>query len=104
MNPGALLRLVDGRVQLAVKVVPRAAHTELAGVEGTELKIRVAAPPVDSAANEALVRFLADALGCPRGSVRLVRGATSRHKVVAIDGLSSDRVRESLGLGSGAAP
>ena len=60
---------------LAVKVQPRSSRTEVVGLFGGELKIKVAAPPVDSAANEALVEFLAKTLGCPRRSVAIVRGS-----------------------------
>ena len=58
------------------------------------MKIQVTAPPVDAAANEALLRLLAEALACPRGAVQLVRGNTSRHKQVAVRGLSPADVAE----------
>ena len=60
---------------------------ELAPMPDGSLKVRIAAPPVDSAANEALVRLLAARLGVPRAAVVLVRGATSRSKVVAVRGV-----------------
>ena len=88
---------------LAIKLQPRAASTEIGPVLGNELKIKVTAPPVDAAANEALVRFLADRLGCPRGAVRLVRGQTSRHKIVAVTGLSAALAAARLGA-AGANP
>ena len=59
---------------------------------GNELRIKVTAPPVDSAANEALIRFLAGILDCPRNSVELLRGQTSRHKTVKLHGLSAQQV------------
>lgn len=91
MNPGlpAYAREVGGAVVLAIKVQPRASRTEIAGPLGLELKIKVAAPPVDSAANEALVEFLARQLGCPRRQVVLQRGQTSTHKQVAVHGMSA---------------
>ena len=64
---------------------------------GDELKIKVTAPPVDSAANEAVVRLLADVLDCPRSSVQLLRGQTSRHKQVLIQGVSAEAVLAKLG-------
>jgi uncharacterized protein len=76
-------------VYLSVKLQPRASRTEIGEAVGDELKIRVAAPPVDSAANEALVELLADVLDCSRGAVQLVRGHTSRHKVVFVQGISA---------------
>jgi uncharacterized protein len=57
------------------------------------LRVRVAAAPVDGAANEALLRLLADELGVPRRDVRLVAGATSRGKLVAVDGVGAELVR-----------
>jgi len=78
----------DGVVALSVKVQPRASSNEICEAVGNELKVRITAPPVDSAANEALVRFLSEKLGCPASSVRLLRGASSRHKTVAIHGLA----------------
>jgi len=83
-------------VLLAVKVQPRASKNEIGGAMGAELKVKVTAPPVDSAANEAVLRLLADALGCPRGSVQLVRGNTSRHKQVLIRRLTPEVVAAKL--------
>jgi len=79
----------DGVVVLSLKVQPRASENEISGAVGNELKIRITAPPVDSAANEALLRFLSEKLDCPASAVQLIRGATSRHKIVAIHGLAS---------------
>jgi hypothetical protein len=90
------LREQKGVVLLSVKVQPRASSNEIGEAAGDELKIKVTAPPVDSAANEALLRLLADVLDCPRGAVQLVRGQTSRHKVVAIHGLAADEVAKKL--------
>ena len=86
----------DG-VLLAVKLQPRASKNEIAGPMGNELRIKVTAPPVDAAANEALLRLLAEALACPRGAVQLLRGQTSRHKLIKLLGLSVDAVAAKLG-------
>src|SRR5437667_6048934 len=89
MNLPTVVRVQpDGVVVLSVKVQPRASSNEICEAVGNELKVRITAPPVDSAANEALVRFLSEKLGCPASSVRLLRGASSRHKTVAIHGLA----------------
>ena len=88
----------DG-VSLAVKLQPRASASEIGEVLGSELRIKVTAPPVDAAANEALIRLLAETLDCPRGSVQLVRGHTSRHKVVKLCGLSVKDVAQKLAPG-----
>ena len=89
------LRLdVKGTVlRVAVHVQPRASRSEIIGQHGAALKVRLQAPPVDGAANEALVRLLADSLGVPLRSVRVVSGATSRAKTVEIDGTTESAVR-----------
>jgi uncharacterized protein (TIGR00251 family) len=74
---------------LAVKLQPRAGKNEIGPPLGSELKIKVTAPPVEGAANEALIRFLAETLGCPRSAVQIIRGQTSRHKTVAVAGMSA---------------
>lgn len=94
----ACLRVTAEGVNLAVKVQPRASANELVGTQGDVLRIKIAAPPVDSAANEELVRFLAECLDCPRRSVELVRGGTSRHKVLKITGVPVASVMERLRL------
>jgi hypothetical protein len=78
----SFLQTHENGVYLSVKLQPRASRNEIGEAAGTELKIKVTAPPVDSAANEALLRLLAEVLDCPRSGVQLVRGHTSRHKVV----------------------
>lgn len=95
--PGFLTVQPDG-VSLAIKLQPRASANEIGEPLGDELRIKVTAPPVDAAANEALVRLLAETLDCPRGRVELIRGHTSRHKVVKLHGVSASQVREKLGV------
>jgi uncharacterized protein (TIGR00251 family) len=79
-----------------VRVIPRAKRTELAGRRGAALLIRLAAPPVDGAANEALVAWLATRLGVPRRQVTIARGSASRDKVMAIEGLTRQEVAARL--------
>ncbi|MBE0591486.1 MAG: YggU family protein [Gemmatimonadales bacterium] len=83
---------------LPVHVQPRASRTEVVGWHGDAVKIRLAAPPVDGAANAALVAFLAERLGLPRGSVTVVAGVKGRRKRVGIAGRSLDEVLAALGL------
>jgi uncharacterized protein len=90
------LQVQNDRVLLHVKVQPRASRNQVCEAVGRELKIRITAPPVDLAANEALVNFLAELLDCARGSVQIVRGKTSRHKVISVQGLSPVLLQEKL--------
>jgi uncharacterized protein (TIGR00251 family) len=80
-------------VRFAVRVQPRASRSEVAGLHGGALKVRLAAPPVDGAANDALVRLLAELLGVPRRAVRIESGHASRSKVVEVDGVDADAVQ-----------
>ena len=79
------LRGVDGAVVIDISVVPGAKRTELIGLHDGALRVRLAAPPVDGKANDALVAWLADELAVQRRCVELMRGMTSRHKQVRID-------------------
>ncbi len=83
----------EGSVRFTVHVQPRASRTEVAGVHGDALKIRLSAPPVDGAANAALVEFLADTFAIPRRAVRILAGDTSRAKLVELDGVTPDAVK-----------
>jgi uncharacterized protein len=94
--PPFLRTQADG-VLLSVKLQPRASANEIGEALGNELRIKVTAPPVDAAANEALIRVLAQQLNCPRNRVDLVRGHTSRHKTVKLYGLSAEDVATKLG-------
>ncbi|HEX6993930.1 MAG TPA: DUF167 domain-containing protein [Gammaproteobacteria bacterium] len=73
--------------KLSVKVVPRASRDEIVGWLGDRLKIKIAAPPQDGRANDALEAFLAKALGLPRRAVRVATGHGSSSKVVEVDGI-----------------
>ena len=79
-------------VRIGVYVQPRAKRTEIAGRHGTDIKIRVAAPPAEQAANEALLAFIASRLRVRHRDVRLVAGATSRHKVLEINGVTAEQI------------
>ncbi len=83
-------------VRIDVFVQPRAAKTELAGLHDGHPKIRVAAPPVEGAANSALIEFVAKRLKVAKGRVRVVGGLSSRRKVLEIDGVAAEAVREAL--------
>ena len=83
-------------VYLNVRVQPGARRDEIVVFQGDEVRVRVTAPPVEGKANEAVERLLAAALGLRRGRVTVVRGAASRHKRVAIEGIGAEEVRARL--------
>jgi hypothetical protein len=83
-------------IRLSVKVVPGASRDAVAGWLGDALKVRVTAPPERGKANRAVERIVADALGIPRRSVRIVAGATSAQKIVEVSGLSLSELRRRL--------
>jgi uncharacterized protein len=75
----------DG-ITLTLHVQPGAKRSEIAGLHGDALKIRLAAPPIEGRANDALLRFVAELFGVPLRNVELLRGAQSRHKMVKVTG------------------
>jgi uncharacterized protein (TIGR00251 family) len=77
-----------GTARFVVHVQPRASRTGISGTHGDAIRVRLQAPPVDGAANEALVAFLAESLGVPRARVRIASGTTARRKTVEVDGVS----------------
>ena len=81
---------------LELKAIPNAPRTAFAGWLGEALKVKIHAPALEGRANEALLDFLAEKLGVPRRAVTLVRGETSRHKVVRLEGLTLTEVRARL--------
>ena len=90
---------VPGGVRLTIHAQPRAALDQVVGLHGDAIKVRLAAPPVDGAANEALVRLLSTVLDVAPARVRLTAGTTARRKIVEIAGLTREEARERLGLG-----
>ena len=96
MPPATFLHETAGGTLLSVKLQPRASKNEIGAPFGNELKIKVTAPPVDAAANQALVEFLADKLDCSRGKVEVLRGQTSRHKTILLHGFKPEEVLQRL--------
>lgn len=90
-----------GGAALPVKVVPRASKNEIVGVgpDGA-LKIRVTAPPVEGAANEAVIALLSEALGIPKSNIDIVGGLTNTSKLVSILGIDPALVDEKIRLAS----
>lgn len=89
--------------RIEVKVHPRARRTAITGRLGEAYKLDLAAPPVDGKANEECVRYFAQLAGVSRGSVRIVRGETSRNKVVEIGGWDDAALRGRIAAASGKA-
>ena len=87
----------DGAI-LIVHIQPKASTTECVGIHGDALKIRVAAPPVDGAANDELIRFLSHQLSIPSTSIRIHSGAGGRHKRVLVKGITAQLVMVRLNL------
>lgn len=90
-GPGASCRL-------GVLLSPRARANAVVGLQGEDLKIKIAAPPVEEAANQALIKFLAGLLNHPAASISLVAGQRGRRKLVKIDGLAEDELRARLAV------
>ena len=84
-------------VRFAVYAQPRASRTEVTGEHGEALKIRLAAPPVEGAANAELLSFLAKKLGVSKSAVRLVKGQRGRQKLVEVEGLDPEELASRLG-------
>ena len=83
-------------VILDVRVIPRAKKTEIFGVRDGALVVRLAAPPVEGAANRSLVAFLADTLRLPSRAIQILSGERGRHKRIAIAGVSAAAVEAAL--------
>jgi len=96
MSQPTFIRPHASGVYLAVKLQPRASTNEIGAPLGDELKIKVTAPPVDAAANQALIDLLAKKMYCSRGKIHIVRGQTSRHKSVWIEGKTVEEVLKCL--------
>jgi uncharacterized protein (TIGR00251 family) len=94
----SVVTAVSGGSHLAVRAQPRASRSEVVGVHGDRLKVRLAAPPVEGAANEELCRVVAKALKLPPSRIELVQGRSSRNKILRIQGVSPEEVLRLLGV------
>lgn len=82
---------------LTIRVIPRARRNEIGERRGGAIVVRLQAPPVEGAANEALAKYLASVLGVRAGDVRIVSGARSRDKVVQVEGLEQEEAERRVG-------
>jgi uncharacterized protein len=85
-------------VTFAIRVHPRAKKNAINGEVGDALKVSLTAPPIDGRANEACIAFFAKLLRVPRSSVTIASGLSSRNKVIRVEGVTSDHIRERLGV------
>jgi uncharacterized protein (TIGR00251 family) len=88
-------RVAKAGINIEVTLTPRASRNEIAGMHDGALRVRVTAPPVDGAANTALIKLIAKRAGVAKGRVRILRGERGRRKLVAIDG-ADESVRRKL--------
>ncbi|HEV2329771.1 MAG TPA: DUF167 domain-containing protein [Verrucomicrobiae bacterium] len=93
--PGYLRAQPDGLL-LSVKVQPRASRNKIGPAQGGELKVYVTAPPVDAAANEALIQLLADILNCARNQIEIMHGHKARRKILKLSGMTVEAVISGL--------
>jgi uncharacterized protein len=96
-NQSPISPIAPNGIQLRLRVQPRASRTELAGIHGDALRVRLGAAPVDGAANQALIRLLADLLSVPRSAVQVIAGEMSRSKIVAVSGIGPEEAARRLG-------
>ena len=93
-NPGLKIRETNSGLEFQLHVLPRAKRTELAGLHNGAMKIRVTAPPVDDAANRAIIEFFSNLLDVPKYGIQILTGAKSRDKKIQIKGLKLSRFLE----------
>lgn len=98
MAADPLRQLPGGALALRLHVQPRASRSEIAGMHGEALKLRLAAPPVDGKANKALIAFLAKLFGLPKTAVTMQSGHQGREKCCIVVGIAEAEARKRLGL------
>ena len=91
-----IISVKPGAVELTISVVPRSSRCEIAGIHNNSLRIKLTSPPVDNEANKQCCEFIAKQLGIARRQVAIIRGQTSRHKVLRIEGVVEQEVQEKL--------
>ena len=95
-DAGYQLRETDAGVEVLLHVQPRARNTGIAGIHGAALKVKISAPPVDDAANRAIVEFFSRLLDLPKARLQIVAGLKSREKILRIVGISREAFQERI--------
>jgi len=95
------MSVLESGVKIPLRAYPNAVRDEVLGFTGGILQVKVAAPPVKGKANDRLIAFFSQLLDISKGSVSIVKGHTSRNKLIAIDGLSRDDIMKRLSSSSG---
>lgn len=86
----------ENACRISIHAVPRASKTEVCGMQGNALKLRLQAPPVDGKANKAISKYLAELLDIPARNVSIVVGDTGREKIFQVVGISADAARTKI--------
>ncbi len=94
----AFIHVQQDCVLLRLKVQPRSSRNEIGQPLGNQLRVKVTAPPVDAAANEAVIKLLAETLDWPRNKIHLVRGHTSLHKEIKVYGIALEGLLSKLSV------
>lgn len=92
----AIFCTTDRGIELSVSVVPRSSRCEISGIHNNALRVKLTSPPVDNEANIQCCQFIAKKLKIARRQVTIIRGQTSRHKVLRIEGVSEETLRDTL--------
>ncbi len=90
----------NGKLTLNIYVIPRSSRTEIIGIYASSLKIKLKAPPVDNAANEELIKFIASNLAVSKSSVEIVKGHNQKRKVLSIIGTNEEKVKRLINKAS----
>jgi uncharacterized protein len=92
------IRAVENGITISLRVQPRASRTQVDGIQNGALRLRISAPPVDGAANTAIIDFLRKQLKVRKSDIEIIQGETSRTKVVFVGGISEFEAKAALGL------
>jgi hypothetical protein len=95
-NTGFRIRESGADIEVPLHVQPRARRTQIAGLHDGTLKLKISAPPVDDAANRAILEFFSGLLGHPKSRLHIISGGKSRNKVLRIEDMSLKRFQESI--------